>query len=127
MFFEAFACATIDVAACCKTVFLVSCVVSIAKSASSTRLLAASVFATTFVKLSMTWSKRFDIAPKFARIAATLPIARSILDIDEAIPVVVVVSWVLLILTDEMLVIKAVAIALIPNTEMAVPATSISL
>ena len=51
-----------------------------AKSASSTRLLDDSVLATTFVKLSMMWSNLLLMAPRFARIDAILPIAKSIFD-----------------------------------------------
>ena len=63
---EAFACASIEVAACDKICDLVKLLVSAAKSASSILDLAASVLTFKVVRLLIVASRRFSYAPKVA-------------------------------------------------------------
>ena len=67
LFFEAFACANIAVAACIKICARASLAVSAAKSASSTCPFALSKLAFMFCKFEIELSKRLEIAPIFPR------------------------------------------------------------
>ena len=81
VFFEAFACASIAVAACIKICARANLAVSAAKSASSTCPFALSKLAFMFCKFEIELSKRLEIAPIFPRRVDIIDIAASIVEI----------------------------------------------